>query len=455
MGYRVCLVILMLSLSWGLSGCGGNDDAVKASDFLQQDQSLRDRYQNSTVDIDGEVVDESGNAIEGALVSALGVGSYTDQQGRFSLQNLARKNTLLTVEAAQFRQFQYPLQLQTVMTQQPLPLAPFTLTATNNNEARFLFAGDLSFARRFLDPLDLTPTNEIPADNPQALIRSSDPLPGSRRALDYIRSTLKQADFPVVNFESPVTLNPQTPHSTKEFIYFSLPGSLPALREAGINYVSLGNNHVYDYLGAGLQDTLDYLTQHGLQYSGAGKTPEEAFKPYETEINGMAISLVSATSVSGSRYPELYVATDCIDTNYDPCTPQGGAADLNDRVRMSSTIATAKGDGNFVVAQLHGGAEYTLSPSDPAYDRMTMAAEAGADLVISHHPHVAQGFSYYNGALIFEGLGNFLFDQDRHDTMLGLMAQVDVRDQQIVRARGIPIYLEDYRPRRISGDLAN
>ena len=452
---RACLVTLMLSLSWGLSGCGENDDVVKGSDFLQQDQLLRGHYQNSTVNVDGEVLDELGSPVEGALVTALGVESYTDQQGRFSLKNLTRKNTLLSVEAAQFRPFQYPLQLQTVTTQLSLPLAPFTLTATNSNEARFLFAGDLSFARRFLDPLELTPATEVPADNPQALIRSSDPLPGSRRALEHIRSTLMQADFPVVNFESPVTLNPQTPHPTKDFLYFTLPESLPALREVGINYLSLGNNHVYDYLGAGLQDTLDYLTQYGFQYSGAGATPEEAFTPYETEVGGMAVSLVSATSISGFRHSDLYVATDCIDTDYDPCTPQGGAADLNDRVRISSTIATAKGDGNFVIAQLHGGIEYTLSPSNYAYGLMVGAVEAGADLVISHHPHVAQGFGYHDGVLIFEGLGNFLFDQDRHDTMLGLMAQVDVRDQQIVRAQGIPIYLEDYRPRRISGDLAN
>ena len=239
------------------------------------------------------------------------------------------------------------------------------------------------------------------------------------------------------------------------FVYFTLPESLPALREAGIDYVSLGNNHVYDYLAAGLQDTLDYLTQHGFQYSGAGATPEEAFMPYETEIKGTPISLISATSISGFHHADLYVATDCIGGDYDPCTPQGGAADLNDDVRVTATITTAQAEGNFVIAQLHSGTEYTWDPSNYAYNRMTMAAEAGADLVISHHPHVAQGFGYHDGALIFEGLGNFLFDQDRHDTMLGLMAQVDVRDQQIVRAQGIPIYLEGYRPRRISGDFAN
>jgi len=96
-----------------------------------------------------------------------------------------------------------------------------------------------------------------------------------------------------------------------------------------------------------------------------------------------------------------------------------------------------------------------LSPSRYARDRMTLAVESGADLVISHHPHTAQGFRYHNGVLVFEGLGNFLFDQDRHDTMLGLLAQIDIDNQQVVQARGIPVYLKDYRPRRISGALAN
>ncbi len=453
--YKSCLVVLIASLLWSLSGCEKNDDVASTRDFLQQEKLLGDRYQSSAVDIYGEVVDESGDPIEGALVTALGVQGYTDQQGRFNLQNLARKNALLSVDAAQFRLFQRPLQMQIPVTQQSLQLPSFVLTAKNSNEARLLFGGDLSFARRFLDPLALTPKDEIPADHPGALIRSSDPLPGSRQALDYIRSTLMQADFPVINFESPVTLNPQTPHPAKDFVYFSLPESLPALSEAGISYVSLGNNHVYDYLSAGLQDTLAYLTEYGFHYSGAGMTPEEAFAPYEIDINGMSFSLVSANSISGFRYADLYVATDCNGVNYDPCTPQGGAADLNDGVRVTTTISTAQSQGHFVIAQLHGGIEYRWSPSGYIYGRMTMAVEAGADLVISHHPHVAQGFGYHDGVLIFEGLGNFLFDQDRHDTMLGLMAQVDVRDQQIVRAQGIPIYLEDYRPRRISGDFAN
>ncbi len=448
-------MVLTISLLWSLSGCEKNSDVASTRDFLQQEQLLRDHYQSKSVDIYGEVMDELGGPIEGALVTALGVHGYTDQQGRFSLRSLARENTLLSVDAAQFRSLQIPLHMQIPVTQHALQLRPLVLTAADNSETRFLFGGDLSFARRFLDPLELTPIDEIPADDPEALILSSDPLPGSRQALDYIRSTLMQADFPVINFESPVTLDPQTPHPTKDFVYFTLPESLPALSEAGIHYVSLGNNHVYDYLGAGLQDTLNHLAEYGFDYSGAGMTPEEAFAPYETEINGMSVSLVSANSISGFRHADLYVTTDCNDVSYDPCTPQGGAADLSDSVRVTATIATAQANDHFVIAQLHGGTEYRWSPSNYVYDRMTLAAEAGADLVISHHPHVAQGFGYHDGVLIFEGLGNFLFDQDRHDTMLGVMAQVDVRDRQIVRAQGIPIYLEDYRPRRISGDLSN
>lgn len=451
------LALFLAAPLFALQGCSEQMDAVPGNVFLQQDQSLRSAYQNTTVTVYGEVVDSAGSAIEGAKISAFDQEAYSDVSGAFRLQGLPRRNVMITVEKGGSHTLQWPLQLQREASQATIQLEALTLTEVAANETRFMFGGDVSFARRFLDPQELTPSNRIPPNNPSALIQAGDPLVGSRQALDYIRSTLEQADFPVINFESPVTLNPATPHPTKDFVYFTLPESLEALTEVGINYVSLGNNHVYDYLEAGLQDTLSYLQQYQINYSGAGITPEAAFLPYETVINGLPVSFVSANSISGFRHEQLYVATNCVDVIYNPdaCVSQGGAADLNDDTRLSSTISMAKDDGNYVIAQLHTGTEYTLSPSSYAYKRMTLAVEAGADLVISHHPHTAQGFRYHNDVLIFEGLGNFLFDQDRHDTMLGLLAQIDIDNQQVIRARGIPVYLKDYRPRRISGALAN
>lgn len=87
--------------------------------------------------------------------------------------------------------------------------------------------------------------------------------------MSFVQPLLGTADYRALNLETPVTARPRTPHPTKDFVFFSLPESLGALTEAGIDYVGLGNNHVYDYLDDGLADTLRHVEAARLGRSGA------------------------------------------------------------------------------------------------------------------------------------------------------------------------------------------
>ena len=447
--YLYGLVIGLTMLS--LMGCGGGAGSAPGGTtptvevFKDADAEARAAYLASTLQVSGRVVDEQGVPHSGLSVRLGGLTTVSDANGGFTFAAVSRQNGLLQVTGSEVRELNIPVQLQGAAGESALALPTLVVSQALASETRLLFGGDVSFARRFLDPQETAARTEVPSPNPDALIQSDDPLPGSIEALSFVAPLLEQADYPILNLETPVLDEPLTPHPTKSFAYFSLSQSLPALTAVGVDYVALGNNHVYDYLGAGLSDTLHALDAVGLNHSGAGATPDEAFTPYRADLAGTPFSFVSATSVSGSQHEVLYVATDA----------QGGAADLRDNTRVQETINSEETAGRFVVAQLHTGKEYTFEPSAYAQGRMQLSVDAGADLVIAHHTHVAQGVSYSDGVLMFHGLGNFLFDQDRQETMLGLAAQVDVADSQTVRARGIPVYLEDYRPRPIGGDLAN
>ncbi|MES9889994.1 MAG: CapA family protein [Candidatus Thiodiazotropha sp.] len=441
--YPVCITTLLISC--GGSGSGSSGGRSAEDHYLSLDEAQRQTYQMSPIQVDGTIVDELGVPLNNITVH---LGSHTtksDADGRFSLEQAPRSNDYLKLEGDGIRPTIIAAYLHHPLGKSAVELPTVVAQSVNADETRLLFGGDVSFARRFLDPEETTPLTQVPASNDAALIQSDDPLPGSRDALRFVRTLFELSDYPVINFESPALSEPTTPHPTKDFAYFSLPESLHALAEIGIQCVSLGNNHVFDYLQSGLSDTLAAFDAAGIEYSGAGATPQAAFAPHRVDLSGTPVSLVSATSVSGSQHDILYVANES----------QGGAADLRDSVRVSDTIGGESDSGMFVIAQLHTGKEYTFSPSDYSYGRMQLAVDAGADLVIAHHPHVAQGFGFYNDKLMYHGLGNFLFDQDRHETMLGILAQVDVVSSEIARARGIPIYLEDYRPRPISGALAD
>lgn len=387
----------------------------------------------------GCIVDEAGEPIADALVSRLGDSATSDALGLFSFPTVAPGNALITVEATGYKSER----ITHIAPGQRVVRIP--LIADANGRVRMFFGGDVSFGRRLLDTDDSTPFGEMPPDDPEALILVSDPLPGSRAAVSHIAPHFEAADLAIINFETAVTDDPATPHPTKEYVYFSLPGSVPALFDLGIDYVSLGNNHIYDYLAGGLVDTLGELLSLGIPYSGAGGAPDFAFAPAVLDAGGHEYAMLSMTSIAGAQHKIEYVASET----------QGGAADLRDSDRVRDAIVDQVAAGRIPVVQYHVGFEYTYEPASINLQRMHDAIDEGAALAIGHHTHVAQGFGFYDGALLAHCLGNLLFDQDRLETMLGVTLRVDMDGPTLAAARAIPVYLEDYRPRLIAGELSD
>lgn len=210
----------------------------------------------------------------------------------------------------------------------------------------------------------------------------------------------------MINFETVVTLDPSTLHWEKDYVYFTLPGSLPALKSLNIDYVGLGNNHTYDYLESGVSNTCYYLDQAGIHYSGTGSNSAPAFMPYRTEIKGMPFSFLAITSIGGEQYATNFVAS----------TNKGGAAYIESKTEAQAVIYGAKSAGYITIVQPHVGYEYTFAPDKSALKWMRFCVDAGADLVVSHNQHVAQGFGMYRDVLLIHSLGNLFFDQVRLET---------------------------------------
>ena len=184
---------------------------------------------------------------------------------------------------------------------------------------------------------------------------------------------LIDADYLVANLEGPITTETEPFFPDEEFSYNALPEAAAALAQAGVDAVSLSNNHALDRGPEGLIDTIEHLADAGISSFGAG-TEEDALAPLLVEMpqGTLAIIGLSARWTYGVQASATDLGTVSI-------TPES--------VDRALALASEAG-ARWVVAFVHWGANY----SDVTEEQRSMAqlfADAGYDRVIGHHPQVA------------------------------------------------------------------
>ncbi len=209
-----------------------------------------------------------------------------------------------------------------------------------------------------------------------------------------VRSLIKGADFAIANMEEVAVKNfTFHPHGT---VFTGNPAYLAGVRDAGFDWVSMGNNHVGDFGSAGVLQSMQYLTQYGLLHGGAGANTTAAHKPTIVTVKGVKIALLSYDTIA-----PVYNAT---------TTKAGSARMTNAWLKHDIKAARAAG-AQVVIVWPHWGVEYTAGPTQTQQTLAHDAIDAGADLVIGNHPHWAQAMEVYKGHPIWYALGNFTFDQ--------------------------------------------
>jgi len=221
-----------------------------------------------------------------------------------------------------------------------------------------------------------------------------------REGLDYpfakAKPYLVEPDLTVGNLENPITTR-GTPAEDKQYVFKGSPDLLPPLREAGFDFVALANNHTLDQGVEGLLDTIDHLNEAGIAHAGAGRDDEEAFRPAVFDVKGMSVAIFSLSRV----VPEVSWKAD---RNHP------GVAETYDSRRAVAAIERAREEHDLIVVYAHWGEELSRTPRDIEKKLAREYIDAGADLVVGSHPHVLQGFEYYNGGWIAYSLGNFIFN---------------------------------------------
>jgi poly-gamma-glutamate synthesis protein (capsule biosynthesis protein) len=268
---------------------------------------------------------------------------------------------------------------------------------------------------------------------------------GAGYPYERVAPLLRNADLTIANFEGSFTERGSA--AVKLYTFRTPPRFAPGLAGAGIDLVSLGNNHAADYGPDGLADTLAALDSAGVRHAGAGMNEADARRPAQLAVDGQRVAFLSYTNIMENTFagPDSFgvalATTDVIDAD----------------------VRAAKAQADVVVVALHSGVEYTDAPQPDQQQLARAAIDAGAALVLGHHPHTLQGVERYGGGLIFYSLGNFVFDLDNDDlTQLGPRAfqtavyYITITNGTVVDARPEPVYIDpnEDRPRPATADEA-
>ncbi len=217
------------------------------------------------------------------------------------------------------------------------------------------------------------------------------------KGLDYPFSgtapELRKGDILVGNLEAPLTRR-GTEFQGKKFRFRAPPEAAEALKRAGFSVLTLANNHAMDFGGEGVADTLTALDGAKIFHAGAGTDLTQARREAILTVRGRRVAFLAYSLT----YPEEFYAG-----VGRPGTAQGVAG------RISQDITRVRQSAEYVVVSFHWGEELARFPKP--YQRLTAhaAIDAGADLILGHHPHVIQGIEQYRGKSIIYSLGNFVF----------------------------------------------
>jgi len=208
---------------------------------------------------------------------------------------------------------------------------------------------------------------------------------------DEVRELFASCDVVFANLECTMPGKQTVPLEPR---VISTETQMRSLCQSGIDVLTLGNNHTFDAMHEGFARTRDLLTEMNIRWCGAGDDITEAFQPAIVECKGITLAFLG--TVDGSSGMHRFASQS-----------ESGVAP-NDTETVCEVIKALRGEVDFIIISPHWGKERFRVPSPGQIEQAHAFVDAGAAMVLGHHPHVLQGMEIYRGAPIAYSLGNFI-----------------------------------------------
>jgi poly-gamma-glutamate synthesis protein (capsule biosynthesis protein) len=261
---------------------------------------------------------------------------------------------------------------------------------------------------------------------------------------------LAAADVTIANFEATLSRDGAPTQGGDSFA--ADPRVVEGLRLAGVDVLSLANNHVGDWGSRALVRTVRAVREMGLQPVGAGRSLAQARRPAIVDVGGVRVGVLATDSIGESPA----AGRDRPGTNRIDMPPRTGPLDRAALRRVLGDIERIRRDVDLLLVLPHWGTQYT-HVAEPVQRRVGRAmVGAGADLVVGGHPHWVQGVQVVDperGAMVVHSLGNFVFDMDfMRRTQEGVILEALAWDGDLKAIEFVPYVIgADFAPRVVRG----
>lgn len=270
-------------------------------------------------------------------------------------------------------------------------------------------------------------------------------------ALGPIAATLRGADLAMLNLESAITERGRRDRKEREkpderYHFRTSARALEVLADAGVDVVTVANNHVGDYGPVGLADTLAARAAGVVDVIGVGRDEDDAFTPHRVRAGGLDLAFLAADTAFREGSSTVWAA--------GPANAGVAAARQARPAALLGAVRSAAAQDDLVVVYLHWGREYQSCPTQKQRLLGRALAEAGADVVVGSHSHVLGGAGWSGDTYIGYGLGNFVWYHDRQPDTGVLSLRLD-RDGVVDDAWTPARIAAGGRPRPVAGTAAD
>jgi poly-gamma-glutamate synthesis protein (capsule biosynthesis protein) len=223
-----------------------------------------------------------------------------------------------------------------------------------------------------------------------------------------VRTLLRGADVALVNLEGPAPDDHR--YHPDGYVFTMDPALLVGLDRAGIDVVSLANNHILNAGAVGVTQTIRHLDAIGIAHAGAGRNVAAARRPAWLTAAGQRVAVLGYNGVAPRR---------------NATSTTAGAAPLEIAPIRADIRAARRAGADVVIVVPHWGREYTDVVTAGQRRLAAALVDAGADVVLGSHSHWAGPLATIDGRLVIYSLGDLVFDL-QHDarTQQGLIAEL-------------------------------